>query len=114
MDFHNKEKSESTQRLERIDAINQQLNNCNPNIAYYDHLTGKFVYEIKFSLIKTILEEVRLGHKNFSEIKKDQRLEKITKQREELQKEVLEQPIGDYDVIFLESFGCFCVCVLFF
>lgn len=58
MDFHNKEKSEATQRLERIDLLAQQLNSCNPNIAYFDKAVGKYVYDIKFSLIKTILEEI--------------------------------------------------------
>jgi len=48
------------------------------------------------------LEEVRMGHKNFSEIKKELRLEKIKKQKEALQKEVLEKPIGKYDVIVID------------
>lgn len=49
-----------------------------------------------------LLEEVRSGHKNFSEIKKDQRLEKIKKQREELEKETLEKPTGLFDVIVID------------
>ncbi|KKN34612.1 hypothetical protein LCGC14_0792020 [marine sediment metagenome] len=49
-----------------------------------------------------LLEEVRLGHKNFSEIKKEQRLQKIQKQREELQKEVLEKPKGKFNVIVID------------
>ena len=48
------------------------------------------------------LEEVRLGHKNFSEIKKEQRIEKLKLQREELQKETLEKPTGFYDVIVMD------------
>lgn len=49
-----------------------------------------------------LLEEVRLGHKNFSEIKKEQRREKIKVQRKELEKEALEQPTGLYDVIVID------------
>jgi len=49
-----------------------------------------------------LLEEVRLGHKNFSQIKKEERFEKIKKQREELQKNVLEKPIGLFDVIVID------------
>ena len=47
-------------------------------------------------------EEVRMGRKNFSEIKKEQREEKIQKQREEIQKESFEKPTGDYDVIVID------------
>jgi N6-adenosine-specific RNA methylase IME4 len=53
-----------------------------------------------------VKEEIKKGNKTFNEvyteIKKEDRLEKINKQREELNKEVLEQPIGDYDVIVID------------
>jgi len=53
-----------------------------------------------------VKEQVKLGEKTFNEvysdIKKEQRLEKISKQREELQKEALEQPKGNYDVIVMD------------
>jgi N6-adenosine-specific RNA methylase IME4 len=67
------------------------------------------VGESKISQIKKLMEnspelveEVRLGHKTLSDIKKEQRLEKIQKQREELQKEILEQPTGLYGVIVID------------
>jgi N6-adenosine-specific RNA methylase IME4 len=50
-----------------------------------------------------LLEEVRLGHKNFSQIKKEERFEKIKKQREEIKKlipsKILKQ---EYDVIVID------------
>jgi len=50
----------------------------------------------------TLFEEVKQGTKDFSDVKKEQRLEKIKKQREELQKETLEKPTGFYDVIVMD------------
>jgi len=51
-------------------------------------------------------EKVKSGektiHEAYSDIKKEQRMEKIAKQREELQKEVLEKPTGLYDVIVID------------
>lgn len=49
-----------------------------------------------------IIEQLRAGTKNLSEVKKEQRLEKIQKQRAELQKEVLEKPKGNYDIIVID------------
>jgi N6-adenosine-specific RNA methylase IME4 len=49
-----------------------------------------------------LLEEVKMGRKNFSEIKKEQRAEKIQKQKEEILKESLEKPAGNYDVIVID------------
>ena len=49
-----------------------------------------------------LLEEVRLGHKNFSEIKKEQRLQKLQEQREELENNALEKPDGLFDVIVID------------
>ncbi|KKK99007.1 hypothetical protein LCGC14_2637040, partial [marine sediment metagenome] len=68
------------------------------------NVSEKYVREAK-KLKKTspeLLEEVRMGHKNFSEIKKEQRLQKIKEQREELQKEALERPTGLFDVIVID------------
>lgn len=49
-----------------------------------------------------VIEEIRAGTKTISEIKKDERLEKIQKQREEIQKESFEKPTGNYDVIVID------------
>jgi len=65
--------------------------------------TADIVWEKASEEVK---EQVKLGEKTFNEvysdIKKEQRLEKISKQREELQKEALEQPKGNYDVIVMD------------
>lgn len=50
----------------------------------------------------SIIEELRAGTKNLSEVKKEQRLEKITAQREKIQKESFEKPTGNYDVIVID------------
>lgn len=42
------------------------------------------------------------GTKNLSEVKKEQRAEKIAKQREEIEKETFEKPTGEYDVIVID------------
>lgn len=48
-------------------------------------------------------EEVRLGHKNFSEIRKEQRFEKIKEQRKEIAKLVPERKLKqEYDVIVID------------
>ena len=55
-------------------------------------------------------EEVKEGvkkgsktiHEVYSDIKKSKRAEKIAKQKEELENEVLEKPEGDYDVIVID------------
>ena len=47
-------------------------------------------------------KEIKFGHKTLQDVKKEQRLEKIKVQREELQKEVLEQPKGNYDVLVID------------
>lgn len=68
------------------------------------NVSEKYVREAK-KLKETspeLFEEVRMGHKNFSEIKKEQRAEKLAKQREEIQKESFEKPTGDYDVIVID------------
>jgi len=68
------------------------------------NVSEKYVREAK-KLKETspeLFEEVRMGHKNFSEIKKEQRAEKLAKQREEIQKESFEKPSGDYDVIVID------------
>jgi len=53
-----------------------------------------------------VKEEIKKGEKTFNEvysdIKKEDRLEKIKLQREELQKESFEKPTGDYDVIVID------------
>lgn len=53
-----------------------------------------------------VKEQIKSGEKTFnevySEIKKEERAEKILKQREEIEKEVLEQPMGDYNVIVID------------
>jgi len=65
--------------------------------------TADVVWEKADEEVKT---KIKNGEKTFnevySEIKKNERNEKIQKQREELQKEVLEQPKGDYDVIVID------------
>lgn len=50
-----------------------------------------------------LLEEVRLGHKDFSDIKKEQRIEKIQKQREEIKRLIPENRLKqEYDVIVID------------
>jgi len=49
-----------------------------------------------------LIKEVKLGYKTISEGKKEERKEKIAKQREELQKINLEKPTGEYDVIVID------------
>jgi len=49
-----------------------------------------------------LIEDVKFKRKTLTDIKKEQRLEKIKQQREELQKEVLEQPTGLFDVIVID------------
>jgi len=48
------------------------------------------------------VEAIRTGKLTLQDIKREDRLEKIKHQREELQKEVLEQPKGNYDVIVID------------
>jgi len=48
------------------------------------------------------VEKIRAGTKTLQDIKKQDRLEKIQKQREELEKEVLEKPTGLFDVIVVD------------
>lgn len=49
-----------------------------------------------------LLEEVKKGNKNFSEIKNEERIENIKRQREEIRKEVMQKPTGLYDVIVID------------
>lgn len=68
------------------------------------NVNEKYVREAK-KLKETspeLFEEVRLGRKNFSEIKKEQKKEKIIKQKEELTKKALQEPKGEYDVIAID------------
>lgn len=48
------------------------------------------------------VEEIRSGKITLQDLKKEDRLEKIKQQREELQKQVLEQPTGLFDVIVID------------
>jgi N6-adenosine-specific RNA methylase IME4 len=48
------------------------------------------------------IEEIRSGKTTLQDVKKEDRIKKIAKQKEELEKEVLETPIGDYDVIVID------------
>ena len=68
------------------------------------HTNRQYISEAK-KLKETspeLLEEIKQGTKDFSDVKKEQRLEKIQTQREELQKEVLQQPKGNYDVVVID------------
>lgn len=49
-----------------------------------------------------LLEEVRSGRKNFSQIKKEERQEKVEKQIEELKTQPPVQPEGKFDVIVID------------
>lgn len=49
-----------------------------------------------------LFKELQENKKNFSDVKKEERLDKIQKQREELQKEVLEKPTGLFDVVVID------------
>lgn len=68
------------------------------------NVNEKYIREAKKlkEVAPELLEDVRLGKKNFSEIKKEQRMAKIKKQREKLQREVLEKPNGLYDVVVID------------
>jgi len=49
-----------------------------------------------------IIEQLKSGTKNLSEVKKEDRLEKIEKQREEIKKEVIEKPTGLFNVVVID------------
>jgi len=51
---------------------------------------------------KNNIEEIRSGKKTLQDIKKEDRLIKIKKQREDLDKTILEKPTGEFDVIVID------------
>ena len=68
------------------------------------NVSEKYVREAK-KLKETspeLFEEVRMGHKNFSEIKKEQRKEKIQEQRKAIQEGKVKLPEGTYEVIVID------------
>jgi N6-adenosine-specific RNA methylase IME4 len=49
-----------------------------------------------------IIKEIKLGHKTLVEVKKEQRAEKIATRREQIEKEAIEKPEGNFDVIVID------------
>lgn len=49
-----------------------------------------------------VIENIKQGKQTLQDIKREDRLDKISKQREELQKTVLEKPTGLFDVIVID------------
>ena len=78
--------------------LSKELGWATGKVAVADVVWKKASPEVK--------EEIKKGNKTFNEVytdlKREDRLEKIKLQREELQKEVLEQPVGNYDVIVID------------
>ncbi|PLW80741.1 hypothetical protein C0585_00900, partial [Candidatus Woesearchaeota archaeon] len=68
------------------------------------NVNEKYIRDVKKLIIKSPekVEQIKKGEITLQDVKREERLEKIKQQREELQKEVLEQPKGLYDVIVID------------
>lgn len=69
MDFTAKEKSETTQRLDRINILSENFNRCAMSPYTFDDQVKRYSFETMFSLLKAISEEI--PNLNDDEIKRD-------------------------------------------